>query len=141
MLKQNIIFIENKAGSLQKATDILKKEQIQIFGFACFDAPEYALFRMVCSDAEKAEKVLSENGYMNRISRVIAVDLKERENGLDDVLQVLSESNISLNYIYPSCQRETMSPVMILHSEELTVTESVLKNRGFSLFESVEEWN
>ena len=140
MLKQNIIFIENKAGSLQKATGILKKEEIEIFGFACFDAPEFALFRMVCSDAEKAEKVLSENGYMNRISRVIAVDLKDCACGLDDVLQVLAESNISLNYIYPSCRKESMSPVMILHSEELTVTESVLKNKGFRLLEGVDEW-
>ena len=96
---------------------------------------------MVCSDAEKAEKVLSENGYMNRISKVIAVDLKDCAWGLDDVLQVLAESNISLNYIYPSCRKESMSPVMILHSEELTVTESVLKNKGFRLLEGVDEWN
>ena len=40
MIKQNIVFIENKAGSLQKVTGLLKEAGIDIYGFACFDAPE-----------------------------------------------------------------------------------------------------
>ena len=51
MIKQNIVFVENRAGSLRKVTEILAKEKIDIYGFACFDAPEFALFRMVSSDA------------------------------------------------------------------------------------------
>lgn len=39
MIKQNIVFIENKAGSLQKVTGLLKEAGIDIYGFACFDAP------------------------------------------------------------------------------------------------------
>ena len=56
MIKQNIVFIENKAGSLQKVTGLLKEAGIDIYGFACFDAPEFALFRMVTDKAEEAEK-------------------------------------------------------------------------------------
>ena len=56
MIRQNIVFIENKAGSLQKVTELLKEAGIDIYGFACFDAPEFALFRMVTDKAEEAEK-------------------------------------------------------------------------------------
>ena len=65
MIEQNIVFIENKAGSLQKVTELLAEAGIDIYGFACFDAPEFALFRMITNQADEAEKLLSENGYMN----------------------------------------------------------------------------
>ena len=55
MIKQNIVFIENKAGSLQKVTGLLAEAGIDIYGFACFDAPEFALFRMVTNQADEAE--------------------------------------------------------------------------------------
>ena len=43
MIRQNIVFIENKAGSLQKVTGLLKEAGIDIYGFACFDAPEFCI--------------------------------------------------------------------------------------------------
>ena len=46
MVKQNIVFVENTPGSLQKVTKILAENQIDIYGFGCFDAPEFANFRM-----------------------------------------------------------------------------------------------
>lgn len=139
MIKQNIVFVENKAGSLRKVTEILSEEGVDIYGFACFDAPEFALFRMVSNASEKAEKVLTANGYINRVTDVIAVDLKDQVGGLDEVLRVLGESNVSLDYIYTSYHRDSQVPVVILHSEDIYVTESVLKNNGFRALASVDE--
>lgn len=139
MISQNIVFVENKAGSLKKVTNLLAENNINIYGFACFDTPEFAIFRMVCNEPEKAEQILSSSGYMNRITQAIVVDLKDEIGGLDELLAVLAESNVSLNYIYTSFRRETLVPVVILHSEEIMVTESVLKNNGFKVFDKVEE--
>ena len=55
MIKQNVVFVENKAGSLKRVTGILADNGINIYGFACFDAPEFAIFRMICNDSDKAE--------------------------------------------------------------------------------------
>lgn len=139
MIKQNIVFVENKAGSLQKVTGLLAENHIDIYGFACFDAPEFALFRMVCSVPEKAEQILTENGYMNRITNVIAVDMKDKVGGLDELLVVVGESNVNLDYIYTSFHREKQTPVVILQCEEIYVTESVLKNNGFTILNSADE--
>lgn len=139
MIRQNIVFVENKAGSLKKVTNLLAAENVNIYGFACFDTPEFAIFRMVSDSPEKAEKVLSDNGYMNRITDVIVVDLKDEIGGLDELLTVLADSNVSLNYIYTSFRRENQIPVIILHSEEIFATESVLRGNGFKVLNSVEE--
>lgn len=139
MIRQNIVFVENKAGSLRKVTNLLAEKQVNIYGFACFDTPEFAIFRMVSDDPERAEQVLTESGYMNRITDVIVVDLKDEVGGLDELLNVLSESNVSLNYIYTSFRRENQIPVIILHSEEIFATESVLRGNGFRVLSSVDE--
>lgn len=139
MIKQNIVFVENRAGSLRKVTEILAKKNVDIYGFACFDAPEFALFRMVSSDAEKAAGALTENGYINRVTDVIAVDLKDEIGGLDEILNVVGESNISLDYIYTSYHRANQIPVVILHSDEISMTESILRNNGFKALNSVDE--
>ena len=140
MLRQNIIFVENRAGSLKKVTSLLKENNLDIYGFACFDAPEYAIFRMICNDPEKAEKIMSDNGYMNRLTPVIVVNLEDRAGGLDDLLAVLSESNINLNYIYTSFHRGSLAPVVIVYSEEMSVTEGILKKNGFRIMTSLEEF-
>ena len=120
MIKQNIVFIENKAGSLQKVTELLAEAGIDIYGFACFDAPEFALFRMITNQADEAEKLLSENGYMNRVTEVIAVDLKDEVGGLNTVLQ-------------------NSLPIMILQTDDVFVTENVLSNNGFRVLNSLED--
>ncbi|MDO5134500.1 MAG: amino acid-binding protein [Eubacteriales bacterium] len=139
MIKQNMVFIENRAGSLRNVTRLLKEADIDLYGFACFDFPEFAIFRAVCDDPEKAEEIISRACYMNRITPVLAVDIEKEAGSLDRVLEVLAESNVSLDYIYTAYHRESQIPVVILHSEELSVTESVLKNNGFRMLGDVEE--
>ena len=139
MIKQNIVFVENKAGSLQKVTGLLAEAGIDIYGFACFDAPEFALFRMVTDKADEAEKLLNENGYMNRTTEVIAVDLKDQVGGLNEVLKVLGDCNVNLDYIYTSYHRGNCLPIMIVQAEDVFVTENVLKNNGFCVLSSLED--
>lgn len=139
MIKQNIVFVENKAGSLKRVTGMLTDNDINIYGFACFDAPEFAIFRMICNDPDKVELILNKSGYMNRITQAIVVDMKDQVGGLDELLKVLADSNVSLDYIYTSFHRKDLIPVVILHSEDITVTESVLKNNGFNVFTTTEE--
>lgn len=141
MLRQNIIFVENKAGSLKRVTGLLSENEVNIFGFACLDTPEFAIFRMVADQPEKAEKILTQNGYMNRIADVIAVDLDDEVGSLDKLLGAAADSNISLNYIYTSYHRQSQIPVVMIHSEEIYVTESVLRSKGYRVLESVEELN
>ena len=139
MIKQNIVFVENKAGSLKRVTGLLANNNINIYGFACFYAPEFAIFRMICDDPDKAEIILNQSGYMNRITQAIVVDMKDQVGGLDELLTIMADSNVSLDYIYTSFHRKDLRPVVILHSEDITVTEGVLKNNGFKVFSAADE--
>ena len=139
MVRQNIIFVENRPGSLKKVTGLLKENNMTIYGYACFDAPEFAVFRMICQDPDKAERIMTEAGYMNRVTPVLVVDASDEAKGLDAILSVLSDRNVNLNYVYTSHYRGTLSPVVVVYSEDLSVTESILQSSGFKTLDGVEE--
>ena len=101
----------------------------------CFDAPEFANFRMVCDDPEKADQIMAENGYMTRITQAILVDLQDEIGGLDKLLSVMGDSNVNLHYIYTFFHRGLKVPVAIMHCEDLLVAESVLRNNGFKVLD------
>jgi hypothetical protein len=65
--------------------------------------------------------------------------MKDQVGGLDELLKIMADSNVSLDYIYTSFHRKDLRPVVILHSEDITVTESVLKNNGFKVFSAADE--
>lgn len=64
---------------------------------------------------------------MNRITQAIVVDMKDQVGGLDELLKVASDSNVSLDYIYTSFHRKDLRPVVILQTEDGAVTECILK--------------
>ena len=52
MLKQVSIFAENKKGTMQKITQILFENDINILGSVNNDSAEYGIVRMVVSDPD-----------------------------------------------------------------------------------------
>ena len=133
MLKQLSIYAENKKGTMQSITQILADENINIRGSCTNDGAEYGINRMVVSDPEKAMDALERAGYLCRLTSVIGVELADEVGNLNRLLKALAESNININYIYLSFNRDSGLPVLISQTEDVPEVESCIKNKGFSV--------
>ena len=133
MLKQLSIYAENKKGTMQSITQILADENINIWGSCTNDGAEYGINRMVVSDPEKAMDALERAGYLCRLTSVIGVELADEVGNLNRLLKALAESNININYIYLSFNRDSGLPVLIFQTEDVPEVESCIKNKGFSV--------
>lgn len=133
MLSQVSIYAENKKGAMQKITALLLKEDINILGSVTNDSAEYGIVRMVVSDPEKAVKVFEEAGYICRLTDVLAVEVEDKVGNLNHLLMALEESNIDVNYIYLSFNRDSGKPIMVFHTEDAAEVEECLKGKGFSV--------
>ena len=71
-----------------------------------------------------------------KICEVIAVEMKEQSE-MDDLLAVVHEGNVNINYIYSSFGSTAGNPVLILHAVDMDETEVMLKNRGFNCLEQI----
>ena len=133
MLKQLSIYAENKKGTLQSITQILADAGINIWGSCTNDGAEYGINRMVVSEPEKAKEALEGAGYLCRVTSVIGVEVADEVGNLNRLLKALTESNININYIYLSFNRDSGLPVMVFQTEDQAEVEICIKNKGFSV--------
>ena len=133
MLKQLSIYAENRKGTLQSITQILADAGINIWGSCTNDGAEYGINRMVVSEPDKAMEALEGAGYLCRLTSVIGVELADEVGNLNRLLQALSESNININYIYLSFNRDSGLPVMVFQTEDSAEVESCIRKKGFSV--------
>ena len=100
VIKQLSVFIENREGRLERVTEALKERNINIASFSLADTSEYGLLRMIVSDPEEGKKVLKEEGFSATLTDVIAVKIAQKPGTLHEVLKVLFDAGISVEYMY-----------------------------------------
>ena len=74
-VQQISIFVENKAGTLLKVLELLKEANIQIVASTIADTVEYGIYRIICSEPERAYTTLQGAGISVAISDVFALTL------------------------------------------------------------------
>ena len=135
MLKQLSIYAENKKGVMQNITGILKDEDINILGSVTNDSAEYGIVRMVVSEPDKAMEALIAAGYLCHVIEVIGVEVEDKTGNLNDLLLTLKDSNVSVDYLYLSFNRDSGKPIMVFHTEDIMEVRACLKSRGYTVLQ------
>ena len=94
------VFIENKSGTLVKVLQLLKQESIQLIASTIADTADYGICRIICSQPEKAYKVLKEAGVAVSLCEVFAVELDDAPGKAADAIEIFAGEGISIAYLY-----------------------------------------
>jgi len=100
VIKQLSVFIENREGRLEQVTQVLSERNINIVSFSLADTLEYGMLRMIVSNPEEGRIVLKEEGFSAMLTDVIAVKIPQIPGTLHEVLKVLFEARLSVEYMY-----------------------------------------
>lgn len=133
MVKQLSVFVENQPGSLRAVTSVLKDAQVNIRAIACFDTPEFAILRLVVDGEDTAKSVLTQKGFVVRVTEVVAVELEDRRGNLDAMLETLENAEVNLNYIYSFVIRQGLAPVMVFHADDNEKAQEILEAGGIKI--------
>ena len=126
MIRQISVFVENQPGSMMNVTNVLTEAHVNIRAISTFDTPEFGIMRLVVDDPVRAKESLTSKGFVNRVSDVIGAELKDEKGNLNQMLKILADGQINVNYIYSFVIREGKAPVMVFHSDDFEKAESVL---------------
>ena len=99
-VQQLSIFVENKAGTLVKVLDLLKAAGIQLIASTISDTMEYGIYRVICSEPERAYQELKAEGISVTLTEVFALTLDNQVGRAADAIRVLKESGICISYLY-----------------------------------------
>ena len=116
--EQISIFIENKAGRLSDVTGILAQAGINIRALAVADTSDFGVLRLIVNDNAKAEESLKKSGFTVRKTRVVAVEVDDSPGGLHNILNVLKDAGINVEYMYAFIQQSGDRAIMIFRFDQ-----------------------
>ena len=99
-LKQLSVFLENREGRVKDVLKVLKDNDINIVSLSLADSSDYGLLRLIVDCPKKSKEILSENGFTAVLNDVIVVKIAHKAGKLQEVLEVLCECNVNIEYMY-----------------------------------------
>src|ERR1041385_683708 len=99
-IKQLSVFLQNKPGALSRPCRLLAAAGVNIQTFALADTQQFGILRLVVHEWEQAKKVLEQNGCVVKINDVVALEVPDRPGGLAEVLEVIEQAQINVEYMY-----------------------------------------
>ncbi len=127
------VFIENKSGTLVRVLRLLKQEKIQLIASTIADTVDYGIFRIICSQPEKAYNVLREAGIAVSLCEVFAVELDDRPGKAADAIELFAGEGISIAYLYSFLLNG--KGVLIFRTDNAEQAAEVLSPNGLNAIE------
>ncbi|TWI77409.1 ACT domain protein [Desulfobotulus alkaliphilus] len=132
-VEQISIFMENKAGRLAEVTAILKEHGVNIRALSLADTADFGVLRMIVDDTQKTDLILKKAGFTVGKTEVVAVEVMDTPGGLHDILEVLREKNINVEYMYAFVQQNSDRAVMIFRFDDVDTAITHLSARGMTV--------
>ena len=132
-IDQLSIFLENRAGRLAEVTQTLADADVNILALSLADTSDFGILRLLVNDSEKAKTVLKQKSFTVGANRVIAVELDDQPGVLNDIMQLLSKSNVNVEYMYDYVPRNFQNSgktVIVFRFDKVDEALALLQSHG-----------
>ena len=133
-IKQISVFIENRHGRLTEFTKLLGKNDLDLIALSIADTTNFGILRAIVSDNDKALKISRDAGFTANLT----VAVPDVPGGLDGVLQLLSDNDIFIEYLYSFVRRVGNDAIIIFRVDQPERCAQLLKDNGIRILEQNE---
>lgn len=128
------LFLENKVGTLDLILETLEKMEVYVLGCSVGDGADVSIVRILVSDPDKTAHFFREKGIPWVSCEVLVVELLRGVCDLRKLVQLISGAQTNIHFLYPllSCPRGC--PSVVLHTDNIEATKSILNNSGYTIF-------
>jgi hypothetical protein len=134
-VEQISVFLENKPGALAEVTRTLGETGVNIRALSLADTKDFGILRLIVNDHEKAKEVLGQKGFTVRKTEVVAVEVPDRPGGLAEIMKVLAEAKINVEYLYAFVQQSGENAIIIFRFDETDRAIAVLSEKKVRILE------
>ena len=131
-INQLSAFVENKPGQAYLLFKKLADAGINIRAMNIADTRDFGILRLIVEDNEKAKAVLGEDTVVIN-TEVIAVEMSDRAGALCDIIKVLSDAGINIEYAYAFTTPTKLGAYTVLRVDDVTLSEKALLENHYVL--------
>lgn len=135
LVNQIAVFLENQRGKVKGVTDVLAKAGISMLTVSIADTKDFGILRAVTDNNDKAIKVLKENGYSVIKNDLIGVEVEDKPGGLGEVLNVLDELCVDVEYLYSYALKDGKA-VILFKVADVNKTLDLLKDKNVKFIDT-----
>jgi hypothetical protein len=129
-VKQISAFLENRPGTLAELTKILQSSDIDLRAMSVAETEDFGIVRLIVDDPFKTIQILKEEGYVCSMTPVLAIVFEDKPGALVNVLNLLGENGINLEYSYAFLAKKANSACMIFRVADNEAAIKVLTANG-----------
>lgn len=126
------IFLENRAGRLAEVTRILSESKVNIRALSLADTSDFGILRLIVSDFDSAKAKLKDAGFTVGRTTVVAVEIPDQPGGLHNILSMLQDAGINVEYMYAFVQQSGDSAVLIFRFDRTDQGIELLQKNGIN---------
>lgn len=134
-IRQISVFLENKAGHLNKILAVLAQNNININALTVADSSDYGLLRMLVSDPEMAVEILHSENFPVRIHEVISLEMSAAPGSMSKIIDLFYAAGLSIEYVY-AFSFGSKSVLVLRTNDREKAFEVIIANQLKSIHES-----
>jgi hypothetical protein len=135
------VFLENQPGRLSAPCRILAEAGINILTLSLADTQQFGILRLIVRDWQKAKSALEKAGCVVKVTEVVTTEVADRPGGLAELLEVLEQAGINVEYMYAFTFRREDRAVLVFRFEDPDAAIRVLLAKGMNVLKSVEVYD
>ena len=137
-VRQISVFVENRPGSLLAMTTVLGENGIDMRAFSLAETSDFGIARFIVDDTDKTAAVLREAGFVLSVTPVLGVAIPDVPGGLNQVLSVLRDAQVNVEYMYAFLGGRQNRAYMIFKVTDEKSAAFVLNSAGARLVDQEE---
>ena len=116
-IKQLTVFLENRTGRLGEVLGVLKNSDVNIVSMSLADTSDFGLLRLLVDKPQTGKEALQKEGFSAMLTDVLGVRLSHKVGKLQELLEVICQSDINVEYMYALSTGTEDASVVIKTSE------------------------
>ena len=117
-IKQLSLFLENKPGALGRPVNLLARNKFNIVTLSIAEANQFGILRLILRDWEKAKKLLEKNGFVVKVTDMVAVEVADQPGGLAKVLAAVEKAGLNVEFMYAFPEKREGRAVLIFRFDD-----------------------
>ena len=137
-VKQLSVFLENKPGSLSRPVQLLGQAKFNILALSLADTQQFGILRFIVRDWEKAQALLEKEGFVVKVTDMVALEVNDAPGGLAGILGALEHTQVNLDYMYGFTERKEGKGLLLFRFDHPDRAIAALQKKGINPVSNVE---
>ncbi len=117
-VKQLSLFLENKPGALHHPIKLLADARFNILALSLADTQQFGILRLILHEWQKAQKLLEAEGFVVKVTDMVALEVSDAPGGLSAILAALEGTRVNLEYMYGFTQRKEGRGLLVFRFDD-----------------------